>query len=167
MLDVAGLVSIVLNAVASLQTQWPRAMLLGISFLVPDVSLSLQGGGEAALQAEVTGYGVWQQVKGDQNGRFITTLGTRIFLSLNMYLCISPNVSSLLHRHSPSEAPVAPDPVKTSGERVERLKVLVQLRKLYRNLLRAERLLSTSSPVHQKPLETKPSKGGACLPWLS
>ncbi len=85
MLDVAGLVSIVLNAVASLQTQWPRAMLLGISFLVPDVSLSLQVGGGAALQAEVTGYGVWQQVKGDQNGRFITTLGTRIFQYVFVY----------------------------------------------------------------------------------
>ncbi len=78
MLNVAGLVSIVLNAVASLHTQWPRAMLLGISFLVPDVSLSLQVGG-AALQVEVTGYGAWQQVKGDQHGRFITTLGTRDF----------------------------------------------------------------------------------------
>ena len=166
MLDVAGLVSIVLNAVASLHKQRPRAMLLGISFLVPDVRLSLQVG-RAALQAEVTEYGAWQQVKGDQNGRFIATLGTRIILSLNMCLCIPPNISSLLHRHSPSEAPVAPDPVKTSAERVERLKVLVQLRKLYRNLLRAERLLSTSSPVHQKPVETKPSKGGACLPWLS
>ncbi|KAL0029741.1 hypothetical protein WJX79_006839 [Trebouxia sp. C0005] len=62
-------------------------------------------------------------------------------------------------RNGPSEAPVAPDPVKTSAERVKRLKVLVQLRKLYRNLLRAERLLSTSSPVHQKPEEVKPSKG--------
>lgn len=62
-------------------------------------------------------------------------------------------------RSSPSEAPVAPDPVKTSAERVKRLKVLVQLRKLYRNLLRAERLLSTSSPVHQKPEGVKPSKG--------
>ena len=86
MLYVAGLVSIVLNAVASLQTQWPRAMLLGISFLVPDASLSLQVKG-AALKAEVTGYGAWQQVKGDQNGRFITILGIRIFLSLNVYLC--------------------------------------------------------------------------------
>ncbi len=166
MLDVAGLVSIVSNAVASLQTQRPPAMSWGISFLLPDVSLFLQVGG-AAVQAEVTGYGAWQQVKGDQNGMFITTLGTRIFLSLNMCLCIPPKISSLLHRNSPSEAPVAPDPVKTSAERVKRLKVLVQLRKLYRNLLRAERLLSTSSPVHQKPEEVKPSKGGACLPWLS
>lgn len=50
---------------------------------------------------------------------------------------------------------------------MKRLKVLVQLRKLYRNLLRAERLLSTSSPVHQKPEEVKPSKGGACLPAMA
>ena len=141
-------------------------MSLGISFLVPDVSLFLQVGG-AALQAEVTGYGAWPQAKGDQNGIFIMTLGTRISLSLNMCMCIPPKTCPLLHRSSPSEAPVAPDPVKTSAERVKRLKVLVQLRKLYRNLLRAERLLSTSSPVHQKPEEVKPSKGGACLPWLS
>ena len=64
-------------------------------------------------------------------------------------------------RNGPSEAPVAPDPVNTSAERVKRLKVLVQLRKLYRNLLRAERLLATSSPVHPKPEEVKPSKGDA------
>ena len=62
-------------------------------------------------------------------------------------------------RSGPPEAPAAADPVTTSAERVKRLKILVQLRKLYRNLLRAERLLATSSPVYQKPEETKPSKG--------
>ncbi len=53
------------------------------------------------------------------------------------------------------------DPVHTSAEGVKRLKILVQLRKLYRNLLRAERLLATSSPVHQKPEEVKPAKGSS------
>lgn len=62
-------------------------MSLGVSFLVPDVSLFLQVEG-AALQAEVKGYGAWQQVKGNQNGIFTMTLGTRVLLSLNVCLCM-------------------------------------------------------------------------------
>ena len=64
----------------------------------------------------------------------------------------------VLRRNGPVEAPAA-DPVSTSAERVKRLKILVQLRKLYRNLLRAERLLATASPVHQQPDEVAPTKG--------
>lgn len=62
-------------------------------------------------------------------------------------------------RNGHAESPLTHDPVAKSAERVKRLKILVQLRKLYRNLLRAERLLATASPVHQKPADVKPVKG--------
>ena len=38
---------------------------------------------------------------------------------------------------------------RISAERVERLETLIRLRKLYRNLLRADRLLAQPSPVYQ------------------
>ena len=44
---------------------------------------------------------------------------------------------------------------RISAERVERLETLIRLRKLYRNLLRADRLLAQPSPVYQ-------SLGAAC-----
>ena len=37
-----------------------------------------------------------------------------------------------------------------SAARVERLETLIRLRKLYRNLLRADRLLAQPSPVYQR-----------------
>lgn len=42
-----------------------------------------------------------------------------------------------------------PDAPATSAARVERLGVLIRLRKLYRNLLRADGLLAEPSPVYQ------------------
>lgn len=69
-------------------------------------------------------------------------------------------------RNGHGEAAPTEDPVEKSAERVKRLKILVQLRKLYRNLLRAERLLATTSPVHQKPSPVKAVKGMQQLPWL-
>ena len=62
-------------------------------------------------------------------------------------------------RNGHSEVVATSDPVTKSAERVKRLKILVQLRKLYRNLLRAERLLATTSPVHQQPSEVKAIRG--------
>lgn len=71
------------------------------------------------------------------------------------------NVTSRLVvcRNGHGETAPTEEPVEKSAERVKRLKILVQLRKLYRNLLRAERLLATTSPVHQKPAEVKTVKG--------
>ena len=42
-----------------------------------------------------------------------------------------------------------PDAPATSAARVERLGVLIRLRKLYRNLLRADGLLAEAAPVYQ------------------
>ena len=64
----------------------------------------------------------------------------------------------ILRRSGHADDAVTADPVATSCDRVEHLKILVQLRKLYRNLLRAERLLGTPSPVHQKPVPAAPAK---------
>lgn len=64
-----------------------------------------------------------------------------------------------LCRAAQAESVATADPVSMSAERVKRLKTLVQLRKLFRNLLRAERLLATTSPVHQKPVQDPPRKG--------
>ena len=64
-------------------------------------------------------------------------------------------------RNGTHESSTAPDALHTSAERVKRLKTLVQLRKLYRNLLRAERLLLTASPVHKQPEEVKPNNKGS------
>lgn len=69
------------------------------------------------------------------------------------------NCSLLAPRVGQAESAVTADPVSTSAERVKHLKILVQLRKLYRNLLRAERLLATPSPVHQKPVQEPLRKG--------
>lgn len=58
----------------------------------------------------------------------------------------------------PSDAPARSD------ERGHRLEAMIQLRKLYRNLLRAEGLLQHPSPVYEAPAEpgtTKKSVGGA------
>ncbi len=58
----------------------------------------------------------------------------------------------------PSDAPARSD------ERGHRLEAMIQLRKLYRNLLRAEGLLQHPSPVYEAPTEagtTKKSVGGA------
>ena len=46
------------------------------------------------------------------------------------------------------------------SQRAARLEVLVQLRKLYRNLLRAESLLEQPSPVYQ-PVPRTPAEGAA------
>ena len=43
----------------------------------------------------------------------------------------------------------ATDPIALSAKRVRRLDILVQLRKVYRNLIRAEGLLTLPSPVYQ------------------
>ena len=40
---------------------------------------------------------------------------------------------------------------RMSAARVERLETLIRLRKLYRNLLRADRLLAQPAPVYQPP----------------
>ncbi|KAL3132082.1 hypothetical protein ABBQ32_008692 [Trebouxia sp. C0010 RCD-2024] len=90
------------------------------------------------------------------------------FRRREVHLCSSASSRSRGHkiqgiaaskRNGHAESPLTHDPVAKSAERVKRLKILVQLRKLYRNLLRAERLLATSSPVHQKPADVKPVKG--------
>lgn len=51
--------------------------------------------------------------------------------------------SSVEHESEEGEYP------RISAERVERLETLIRLRKLYRNLLRADRLLAQPSPVYQ------------------
>ncbi len=43
----------------------------------------------------------------------------------------------------------ATDPIALSAKRVRRLDILVQLRKVYRNLIRAEGLLTLPTPVYQ------------------
>ena len=52
--------------------------------------------------------------------------------------------SSVEHEHEEGEYP------RISAERVERLETLIRLRKLYRNLLRADQLLAQPSPVYQR-----------------
>ena len=47
------------------------------------------------------------------------------------------------------------------SERAARLEVLVQLRKLYRNLLRASALLEAASPVYEDP--QRPGETGVSL----
>lgn len=64
-----------------------------------------------------------------------------------------------LCRAGQAENAATADPVNMSADRVKRLKTLVQLRKLFRNLLRAERLLGTTFPVYQKPAQEPPRKG--------
>ena len=52
-----------------------------------------------------------------------------------------------------SEAPAA------AAARVQRLEVLIGLRKLYRNLLRADGLLAQPSPVYQPPARQGETSG--------
>lgn len=55
----------------------------------------------------------------------------------------------------------ASDAVSKSAERVGGLQAKILLRKLYRNLLRAEPLLELPSPVYQPPEEAPPLDPGA------
>lgn len=80
-------------------------------------------------------------------------------LYTEMFLSTDSQALMDVCRNGHGEAAPAEDPVAKSAERVKRLKILVQLRKLYRNLLRAERLLATTSPVYQKLTDVKPVKG--------
>jgi hypothetical protein len=48
-----------------------------------------------------------------------------------------------------NQAAAATDAIALSAKRVRRLDILVQLRKLYRNLIRAEGLLALQSPVYR------------------
>ena len=59
----------------------------------------------------------------------------------------------LLCRNSSSTAadPEHEEFPRMSAARVERLETLIRLRKLYRNLLRADRLLAQPTPVYQLP----------------
>ena len=59
----------------------------------------------------------------------------------------------LLCRNSSSTAadPEHEEFPRMSAARVERLETLIRLRKLYRNLLRADRLLAQPIPVYQLP----------------
>ncbi len=43
------------------------------------------------------------------------------------------------------------DAAAASGDRVRRLGLLIRLRKLYRNLLRADGLLAQDSPIYSAP----------------
>ena len=52
-------------------------------------------------------------------------------------------------RRPENQAVSATDPIALSAKRVRRLDILVQLRKVYRNLIRAEGLLGLPSPVYQ------------------
>jgi hypothetical protein len=48
-----------------------------------------------------------------------------------------------------NQAAAATDAIALSAKRVRRLDILVQLRKLYRNHIRAEGLLALQSPVYR------------------
>ena len=72
----------------------------------------------------------------------------------------------LLHRNSSSAAADAEHEEfpRMSAARVERLETLIRLRKLYRNLLRADRLLAQPIPVYQLPKRPgAPSLAQYCL----
>ena len=80
-----------------------------------------------------------------------------------MHASIAPSAISDMTLHGSGEAQAvrpcrrpdsqavtsATDPIALSAKRVRRLDILVQLRKVYRNLIRAEGLLSLPSPVYQ------------------
>lgn len=58
----------------------------------------------------------------------------------------------------PPPSPSEPGPVAHSEERGHRLESMIQLRKLYRNLLRAEGLLEHPTPVYEAPPEPGTTK---------
>lgn len=58
-----------------------------------------------------------------------------------------------MHGRAPAstEAATEADAAALSGDRVRRLGLLIRLRKLYRNLLRADGLLAQGSPIYCAP----------------
>ena len=66
---------------------------------------------------------------------------------------ISAHQRGALHGRAPASAEAATEAeaAALSGDRVRRLGLLIRLRKLYRNLLRADGLLAQDSPIYCAP----------------